>query len=786
MDSRLVLALWAAALAPLPVFLMAGRGLDRSLLWSIRIGIGLLFFVPFVVTTDTLFPFIVGKALVTRGIIEIVFAMWVVLAIRRPEYRPARSWLTLLFAAFLAGNLIAALTGVSFTRSFWSNFERMQGVVDLAHWFALFVVMLSVIRGRQQWLVVFNVVVGVGLVEAYLGVAQRLNVQVISILRADSRVFGTLGNATYLGAHMAIVALLSLALLADSFLRASPGRKSGPESGASASTAGGPTRVSAARVKPVRQSPVSMPVWAQRIAQEPERRIIWPVVYCTIWAIVLPAIAIGTKPSYALLGALGASAVVVVIQATGRERLLWAFAAALAIWILGESGSRGAAGALGAGLVGAALLYALWGRGRRLRYVLASLAGVVIIGGAFLSIAPAHLTVLHRLAESNRLLSRITREGLTENARVVSARIALEAFAVRPVTGWGPENFFVAFRKFQRPGDFETPPENQDQTHNRPLEVLSGTGLIGIVPYAGLWAMILFLAMRSLRNEEESKLFVAIVAGAAIAYLVHLLFLFETTNAMLLFVTIAAWVGTSERSVAVLPVAVDLSPALPVSGARPVRRNRRGARGSPTRGQGLNRRQLLDVLLPLAALAVALMGLFAINWRIQRAAFFVVGSAPLDEIPARLNAFPPLGTIGRTQFAEASSVRIHDIAPNQRDDLIAVVAGEIDKAIAAEPQSILVRLAAARFFASASQYRPELVERARRETDEALRLGPHTHEAHARAVEQAFVEKDLDAVRLAVERWKTEHPNQDQAAIDRYDTRVDALAAELAAKGPGG
>jgi len=151
MDFRLVLALWATAFAPLVGMLIAGRGLDRALLWSARCGIALLYFTPFVITTDTVFPYIVGKALFTRGVIEIVFGMWVVLAFRRPEFRPAKSWLTILFAAFLLANVVAALTGVSFTRSFWSNYERMQGVVDLAHWFALFVVMLSVIRGRRQW-----------------------------------------------------------------------------------------------------------------------------------------------------------------------------------------------------------------------------------------------------------------------------------------------------------------------------------------------------------------------------------------------------------------------------------------------------------------------------------------------------------------------------------------------------------------------------------------------------------------------------------------------------------
>ncbi|MBI4305140.1 MAG: hypothetical protein HY678_02370, partial [Chloroflexi bacterium] len=101
MDFRFVIALWAASLAPLASFLALRQGLDRGLIWSIRFGIALLYLTPFVVTADTFFPFILGKALATRGLIEIIFGMWVVLAVRRAEYRPRGSWLVLAFAAFV-------------------------------------------------------------------------------------------------------------------------------------------------------------------------------------------------------------------------------------------------------------------------------------------------------------------------------------------------------------------------------------------------------------------------------------------------------------------------------------------------------------------------------------------------------------------------------------------------------------------------------------------------------------------------------------------------------------
>ena len=55
--------------------------------------LGLLLLTPFVVTPSTVYPFIVGKALYSRTLIEIAFALWAVLALARPGYRPPRSWL---------------------------------------------------------------------------------------------------------------------------------------------------------------------------------------------------------------------------------------------------------------------------------------------------------------------------------------------------------------------------------------------------------------------------------------------------------------------------------------------------------------------------------------------------------------------------------------------------------------------------------------------------------------------------------------------------------------------
>ena len=135
---------------------------DDVLLYVIWAGIALLLLTPFMVTPGTVFPFVVGKALYSRALIEVVFAAWVTLAVLRPQYRPPRSRILALLGAALGVAVLAACFGASVQRSFWSSYERMQGVVDQAHWFALALVLVSVVRTARDWRVLLNLNLAAG------------------------------------------------------------------------------------------------------------------------------------------------------------------------------------------------------------------------------------------------------------------------------------------------------------------------------------------------------------------------------------------------------------------------------------------------------------------------------------------------------------------------------------------------------------------------------------------------------------------------------------------------
>ena len=99
---------------------------ETTLRAGIFLALGLLLLTPFVQAPGAIEPLSVGKALWSRSLIGITVALWALLALARPDYRPPRSWLLLVMAAGLCVGLLAASTGESMQRSLWSDYKRMQ------------------------------------------------------------------------------------------------------------------------------------------------------------------------------------------------------------------------------------------------------------------------------------------------------------------------------------------------------------------------------------------------------------------------------------------------------------------------------------------------------------------------------------------------------------------------------------------------------------------------------------------------------------------------------------
>jgi len=143
------------------------------------------------------FPYITGKNFAFRILVEVGLAAWVLLALYDRDYRPRFSWIAVFGTALLLIMFFADLFGEYAPKSFWSNFERMDGYVTLVHFFVYFLLLGTVIRTQRMWNYFLQTSLAVATYVAMYGLAQSTGM-IAGIDRVDS----TLGNAAYMAVYM--------------------------------------------------------------------------------------------------------------------------------------------------------------------------------------------------------------------------------------------------------------------------------------------------------------------------------------------------------------------------------------------------------------------------------------------------------------------------------------------------------------------------------------------------------------------------------------------------------
>lgn len=443
------------------------------LLFSVKFGVALALLMPLIVTEETLFPFIVGKAVYSRIVIEITFGLWLILAYYHQAYRLRRSWLLILFAVYVIVAFLSAVNGVSFQRSFWSTFERMQGVYDLLHWLAITLVIVSVFRNVSQMRVIFNCNLGISLFVAMMGLFEYYDVGIESYhnVKSIGRLGSTLGNSSYLGAYMLMNVFIALGLLGYS-------------------------------LKP-KSAALSL---SQRTRQR--------------------GIRIDSKYSWLL-----------------EWRLFWVTVVALDFYTLILTGTRGALAGLLLGVVVFAIAYVLVGRINLLKSIFIGFISLLFVGVVgFFSLQQTDL--VKKIAESNSMVARLSLIGPNDpslQGRTEAWEAGIRAFIDRPVFGWGPDNYLVAWGRYVSRDMSRT--LHGDQAHNKFVEELTNTGVIGLLSYVAFWIFMAWVILRRVKDREtHEQILILFMGAAAIGYLTQNMFLFDTPGTMLQMILILSFV----------------------------------------------------------------------------------------------------------------------------------------------------------------------------------------------------------------------------------------------------
>ncbi|MCD5384452.1 MAG: O-antigen ligase family protein [Candidatus Pacebacteria bacterium] len=385
------------------------------------------------------FPYIVGKNMLFRLLTEVSFFAWVALVLFGSLPKLKVTSIHIAIGVFITTVAVADFTGVAPFKSFWSNFERMDGLITLLHGFAFFIVASSVLNSRKLWSRFWLLSLSISFIVGVLAVAE--------LASGVSRISGTTGNPIYLAVYALFHIFIAL-------------------------------------------------IYAYKSNN-----------YLLKW--------------------------------------MYSIFAVFNIIVLWLSGTRGALiGLLIGGVM--SLIYIIF-CSRGIEHKTTRIISGLVVSVIFVLIIIFPFVKDNALVQNNSMLSRLSNITLSSNGeqstssarRVIIWDMAISGVKERPLLGWGQENFNYVFNKYYNPKMYNAE-QWYDRTHNIMLDWLIAAGVLGLLAYLSLYAVISYEVVKAKSfNIVES----ALLIGLLFAYFVHNLFVFDHLVSYILFFSLAAWVN---------------------------------------------------------------------------------------------------------------------------------------------------------------------------------------------------------------------------------------------------
>lgn len=222
MQSFLKKVVWGCLLVIpfVALYIASGHALDVFSWWS---GSGMYF------------PYISGKNFAFRILVEVAFASWILLALYDTKYRFSlkKTPLIVAYGMFMFILLLADMFGVDSFKSFWSNYERMEGFVGHIHLFAYVVVLVAMLKSLTDWSKMFKALLATNIFMLIYAYGQLMGAkgyvfantfpsmaawfsERFPVSMSVNRLDATLGNSAYFAIYCLIFMFLYALLWAQS------------------------------------------------------------------------------------------------------------------------------------------------------------------------------------------------------------------------------------------------------------------------------------------------------------------------------------------------------------------------------------------------------------------------------------------------------------------------------------------------------------------------------------------------------------------------------------------
>jgi len=477
--------------------------IDKFLKWLVPS----IFFVPFVVNADFYFPFITPRNFLFRIIVTIVLSLYLYLYFRHKEkYSFGRNKLLIAYFAFTLILTVSSLLAGDFWYSFWSNYERMEGLLGLYYLIALLVVILGLYRSKKAWLGLLRVSVWASLLMSIMALSQHWNVNLYMESAGGERVTGTTGNATYLAVYtlfnlffalyllfkdknrrpkleLCLFYILDILLIGFEIFGSGKGILAGIF---------GDFRIFLLFVIPQ----IFVNIYYYFYQRNRTIRYSLPAYFILIFLLNFVAL----------------------FDTQTRGVLVGMFVAAILVAIF--------------------LLFSRYVNKKFKYYVASALMLIVLFtSGIFIF----KNTSLVQANDTLRRVSSISISDTTTETRLLTWQLSLRAAKEKPILGWGEEKFYVVFNKYFPNEIFKDRGSRVwfDRPHNVFLQELVAGGILGLLAYLAIFWFAFKNLWKHYKNTHD-PITISIMGALLVSYLVQNFFVFDSLNSYILLIVFLA------------------------------------------------------------------------------------------------------------------------------------------------------------------------------------------------------------------------------------------------------
>jgi len=446
------------------------------------------FFIPWIIGNGGFFPFVGPKSLWFIFAAQWMFFSWLALAIINPKYRPTKNPILLVLLVYVLVVGLATIFGVDPARSFWSKFERMTGCLMIIHCVMYFIALSSFFRTKKQWTILLLTSVFLSLLMGFAFLGFKHSETLVSAITAQDPQIQQQQLLTKLGWPWGD--------LYAAYVNGQNGLSLGNKS--------------------------FMGTY---------------LMFNAFFALYLLMVAIFDKARLGLEK--------ISNSQFWRNFVIGLSGSTLAILVLVLKMAN--ARAMFYSFLGGAALFLIFAFSKKVNKNIGriSLAIFAILALLFL------VSIIYKDSPINKIYN--INEVFVKSgggARLVIWQDMVPQILKKPILGWGPENFELAFYPVFDPKLFL--PENGgeiwfDRAHNVFVDNVISTGFLGLAAYLAIFAVVVWFLYRESKKEEGDYWAFATMVPLMAAYFVQNATVFDMVSSFLVFFFALAFITSARK-----------------------------------------------------------------------------------------------------------------------------------------------------------------------------------------------------------------------------------------------